>query len=88
MDKVKITQQYQRSVRIDTDMGRLDSLDGYICNKSAQSVFNNFCTQIINSEQRAFTLTGPYGSGKSSLAITLLSTLHPNKEIRKKLILV
>lgn len=84
MDKVKITQQYQRSVRIDTDMGRFDSLDGYICNKSAQSVFNNFCTQIINSEQRAFTLTGPYGSGKSSLAITLLSTLHPNKEIRKK----
>lgn len=84
MDKVKITQQYQRSVRIDTDLGRLDSLDGYICNKSAQNVFNNLCTQIINSEQRAFTLTGPYGSGKSSLAITLLSTLHPNEEIRNK----
>ncbi|HDD9438653.1 TPA: ATP-binding protein, partial [Escherichia coli] len=84
MDKVKITQQYQRSVRIDTDLGRLDSLDGYICNKSAQNVFNNLCTQIINSEQRAFTLTGPYGSGKSSLAITLLSMLHPNEEIRNK----
>lgn len=84
MDKVKITQQYQRSVRIDTDLGRLDSLDGYICNKSAQNVFNNLCTQIINSEQRAFTLTGPFGSGKSSLAITLLSMLYPNEEIRNK----
>lgn len=84
LDKVKITHQYQRSVRINTDLGRLDSLDGYICNKSAQSVFENLCTQIINSEQRAFTLTGPYGSGKSSLAITLLSTLLPNEDIRNK----
>ena len=84
IDKVKITQKYQRSVRIDTDLGRSDSLDGYICNKSAQNVFENFYTQIINSEQRAFTLTGPYGSGKSSLAVTLLSTLLDNKEIREK----
>ncbi|HDZ2920334.1 TPA: ATP-binding protein, partial [Klebsiella pneumoniae] len=83
IDKVKITQKYQRSVRIDTDLGRSDSLDGYICNKSAQNVFENFYTQIINSEQRAFTLTGPYGSGKSSLALTLLSTLLDNKEIRE-----
>ncbi|MCV5696870.1 hypothetical protein OFN29_31915, partial [Escherichia coli] len=48
------------------------------------NVFENFYTQIINSEQRAFTLTGPYGSGKSSLAVTLLSTLLDNKEIREK----
>ncbi|MDU7494919.1 MAG: ATP-binding protein [Providencia rettgeri] len=84
MDKVKITKQYQRSVRIDSDLGRLDSLDGYICNKSSQSVFNNLCSQIINSQQRAFTLTGPYGSGKSSLAITFLSALLPNQVIRDK----
>lgn len=52
MDKVKITQQYQRSVRIDTDLGRLDSLDGYICNKSAQNVLIIFAhkSSTLNKE--------------------------------------
>ncbi|MEK9539484.1 ATP-binding protein [Pantoea agglomerans] len=84
LEKVKVTQQYLRSVRIDTDLGRYDSLDGYICNKSAQTVFENIANQVINTEQRAFTLTGPYGSGKSSLAITFLSALMQDKKIRDK----
>lgn len=84
LKKVKVTQQYLRSVRIDSDLGRYDSLDGYICNKSAQTVFENIANQVINTEQRAFTLTGPYGSGKSSLAITFLSALMQDKKIRDK----
>lgn len=84
LEKVKVTQQYLRSVRVDTDLGRYDSLDGYVCNKSAQTVFENIANQVINTEQRAFTLTGPYGSGKSSLAITFLSALMQDKKIRDK----
>ena len=34
------------------------------------------------SEQRAYTLTGPYGSGKSTVALYLSSLLSSNKKER------
>lgn len=29
-EQVHLTRQYQRSIRIDTDLGREDALDGYV----------------------------------------------------------
>ncbi|MCC8457342.1 ATP-binding protein [Photorhabdus aegyptia] len=83
-EQVRIARQYQRSIRIDTDLGREDALDGYICNGTAKTVLENMSKQLLNSQQRAFTWTGPYGSGKSSLSIALASALSPNEAIRSK----
>ncbi|MDE9465101.1 ATP-binding protein [Xenorhabdus bovienii] len=83
-EQVRIARQYQRSIRIDTDLGREDALDGYVCNGTAKTVLENMSKQLLNSQQRAFTWTGPYGSGKSSLAIALASALSPNEAIRSK----
>jgi len=83
-EQVHIARQYQRSIRIDTDLGREDALDGYVCNATAKTLLENMSRQLLNSQQRAFTWTGPYGSGKSSLAIALASALSPNKILRKK----
>ena len=83
-EQVRIARQYQRSIRIDADLGREDALDGYVCNGTAQSVLENMSKQVLNSQQRAFTWTGPYGSGKSSLALVLASSLSPNKALREK----
>lgn len=83
-DVVRISRQFQRSIRIDTDLGSEDSLSGYICQGTAKAVLENMGAQMRGTQQRAFTWTGPYGGGKSSLALLLCSLLGPNPGLRKK----
>lgn len=82
-DVVIAARQFQRSVRIDADFGREDSLQGYICQGTARSVLENTARQILETRQRAFTWTGPYGGGKSSLALALCSLVSANSGLRK-----
>jgi len=83
-DIVQISRQYQRSIRIDADIGRADALDGYIFHSTASSVIDGMCRQVAGTNQRSFTWTGPFGGGKSSLAVALASALHPDKGLRAK----
>jgi hypothetical protein len=71
--EVYISRQFLRSVRLDTDIGREDALTGYVCQRTARYLLENMAEQILNTKQRAFTWTGPYGGGKSSLALMLCS---------------
>lgn len=81
---VRIRSQYQRSIRLDVDFGRMDALDGYVCHKTAADVLDTMSKQISGSNQRAFTWTGPFGGGKSSLAVALASALGPDESLRDK----
>lgn len=81
-DIVRISRHYQRSIRVDADLGRHDSLAGYICHSTTTSVLENMSRQVAETNQRSFTWTGPFGGGKSSLAVALASTLHPDKSLR------
>lgn len=81
-DIVRISHHYQRSIRVDADLGRHDSLAGYICHSTATSVLENMSRQVAETNQRSFTWTGPFGGGKSSLAVALASALHPDKSLR------
>ena len=83
-DIVQISRQYQRSIRVDADIGRADALSGYICHATATSVVDGMCNQLSDTNQRCFTWTGPFGGGKSSLAVALASALHPDKNLRAK----
>jgi hypothetical protein len=83
-DFVHISRQYQRSIRIDIDIGRPDALDGYICHGTAKAVLDSMSKQILKSNQRAFTWTGPFGGGKSSLAAALGCALGHDKSLRAK----
>jgi energy-coupling factor transporter ATP-binding protein EcfA2 len=83
-DIVQISHQYQRSIRVDADIGRADALAGYICHTTAASVIDGMCKQLSSTNQRCFTWTGPFGGGKSSLAVALASALHPEKNLRTK----
>lgn len=83
-DIVQISRQYQRSIRVDADIGRADALSGYICHATAAAVVDGMAKQLSNTNQRCFTWTGPFGGGKSSLAVALASALHPNKTLRAK----
>jgi len=83
-DIVTISRQFLRSVRIDTDVGREDALSGYICQGTAISLLESMAHQITETRQRAFTWTGPYGGGKSSLALMLCSLVGAQPKIRTK----
>lgn len=84
IEHVNIARNYQRSIRIDIDYGRSDALDGYICHGTATQVLENMILQLKETNQGAFTWTGPFGGGKSSLALTLASAIGRNKAIRTK----
>jgi hypothetical protein len=81
---VGVARHYQRSIRVDADYGREDALDGYVCHPTASALVESMSRQIAESNQRAFTWTGPYGGGKSSLAVTLASAVCPDKKLRAK----
>lgn len=81
-DVVEISRQFLRSVRIDTDIGREDALAGYVCQGTARSLLESMARQIRDTKQRAFTWTGPYGGGKSSLALLLCSLVGSNERLR------
>jgi hypothetical protein len=83
-DIVQISPQYQRSIRVDADIGRADALSGYICHATASAIVDGMCKQVAGTNQRCFTWTGPFGGGKSSLAVALASALHPEKNLRAK----
>lgn len=81
---VQISRQYQRSIRVDADIGRVDALAGYICHATVASVVDGICKQLSETNQRCFTLTGPFGGGKSSLAVALASAVHSDPKLRVK----
>jgi hypothetical protein len=66
---VSIAGRFQRSVRLDADVKSTGSLEGFRCQRSAGEALTGMVEQIAQSSQRAFTWTGPYGGGKSSLAL-------------------
>lgn len=76
-NQVSIARRFQRSIRLDTDLGKVDALQGFICQRSAADGLLGMAAQISQTTQRAFTWTGPYGGGKSSLAVALGGLLGP-----------
>ena len=75
-DNVRIARRFQRSIRIDTDIGDPEALEGFICPRSYAEVLETMVRHIDENGQGAFTWTGPYGSGKSSLVVALSSALR------------
>lgn len=67
--QVNVRSQFQRSVRLDTDFDRPDALASYILQPSPRQALETVARHICHTKQRAFTWTGPYGGGKSSLAL-------------------
>ncbi len=84
VDHVHIARRFQRSIRIDTDLGDAKALDGFICPKSSAEVLLTMARHVAETGQGAFTWTGPYGSGKSSLVVALSALLNGDAELRKQ----
>ena len=82
-DRVTVSRRFQRAIRIDTDLGEPGALEGFVCPRSSAALLENMARHVSESGQGAFTWTGPYGSGKSSLAIALSALLNGDEAKRK-----
>ena len=83
-ERVHIASRFLRSVRIDTDLTDGSALEGYICPQSFADVLKTMANHISETGQGAFTWTGPYGSGKSSLVLALGALLNGNLSMREQ----
>ena len=81
-NKVSVARAFQRSVRIDTDISTPSSLKGFVCPPSSAIALQIMARHIAETGQAAFTWTGPYGSGKSSLAVALAAALDGDEKVR------
>ncbi|SFB87070.1 hypothetical protein SAMN05660443_0639 [Marinospirillum celere] len=81
--EVYVERRFQRSIRIDSDMQDKDALSGFICPQSSADVLIRMAEHISNG-QTAFTWTGPYGCGKSSLVIALSHLISNDQNTRKE----
>ena len=69
--------RFLRSVRLERDINEPDALDGYSLTAQARTVLRRMLASLLASgTERAWTLTGPYGSGKSAFTLFLTRLLQ------------
>ena len=71
-DLITVAPRYARSINIERDSRSVTALDGYIVTATAQRTLGRITAALGNGlSQRAWTITGAYGSGKSAFALFL-----------------
>ena len=83
-ERVHIARRFLRSIRIDTDLKDVKTLEGFICPQSSTDALLTMVRHAQETGQGAFTWTGPYGSGKSSLVIALSGLLNEDVHFQKQ----
>ena len=73
---VEVERRFRRSVNLDRDAGSTDALDGYVVTPAVRRALSQI-TDGLDDEagDRAWSLVGPYGSGKSAFAVFLADLL-------------
>ena len=82
-DRVHIARRFQRSIRIDTDLTVPTTLEGFVCPQSSADVLMTMACHVSDTGHGAFTWTGPYGSGKSSLVVAFSAILNGDARLRR-----
>ena len=66
----QVTGRFRRSVHLERDFYAENSLEGYVVTVAAREMLRRLISALGNSaETKAWSLTGPYGSGKSAFAL-------------------
>ena len=79
---VSVKGRFARSVRSDRDTGQAAQLDGYLPTARSLEVIRRLTSGMTRADgARAFSITGPYGSGKSSLAVFLDALLGRTSDV-------
>ncbi len=76
-DLVAVRPRFLRSVNLERDFYTPGALAGYVPTPSALSALARIAVGVHAPAQRAWNVTGPYGTGKSAFALLLTKTLTP-----------
>ncbi len=78
---IEINAAFQRSARIDSKI-QDGFIENYIFHNTSRNILNRIALSYDQSNQGSLTLTGPYGTGKSSLALFFNALVHKDKNIQ------
>lgn len=71
-DKIHVNTRYTRSINVERDRGSRSIVDAYVPTVCGTNLLDDVATALGPTDQpRAWSLVGPYGSGKSSFALFL-----------------
>ena len=82
-DCIAVSGRFARSANLERDAGHAEPLAGYVVTARALDVVERIAGSAAEGPSGgAWSLTGPYGSGKSSLALLLDAAFSPPGETR------
>lgn len=82
-DFVTVHGRYQKSVHLERDSGTDAALAGYIVTPLVRSVLGRLAAGLEpGALQRAWSITGPYGTGKSAMAVLWSSLVAQGRDAR------
>ena len=74
-DLIEVNENFQYSVNLQFDINNISKLKEYIPTKDGCELLKSYINSIIKKKNRATTLIGPYGKGKSHLLLVLITLL-------------
>ena len=77
-DLVTLRSRFLRSVNLEKDFYIPTALEGYVPTPSVLSAATRIAGGVQSPASRAWSITGPYGSGKSAFALFLTKMLSPS----------
>ena len=80
---VAVSPRFARSISLVRDASRTDALQGYILTPTGRDVLHRLSDALRgDSPTRAWSITGPYGSGKSAFALFAAQLLSGEADVR------
>jgi hypothetical protein len=82
---VTVSPRFARSVSLVRDAEKADALEGYILTPTGRSILSRISEALADkSSTRAWSLTGPYGSGKTAFALLVAQLLSGEQPVRNR----
>ncbi len=83
-DSIEVSGRFARSANVERDVARPEPLEGYVLTARGLDVVERIATTAATgSAGGAWSLTGPYGSGKSSLALLLDAAFGGHSQLQR-----
>src|SRR5262245_40706106 len=78
---IQVAPRFTRSVNVERDFENTSALDGYVITSTAHDLVLRIGRTLSRPMgDRAWTLTGPYGSGKSAFGLFAANLFGPAEE--------
>ena len=85
IDHLTIEGRFARSTSIERDIDHVEPLEGYLVTARALEVVDRIASVAVKGAAGdAWSIVGPYGSGKSSLAVLLDALCGPDGQLRSR----